>query len=176
MRSARFTLVALAMLSASAVLAGSTPARADESIIKNPGDHPPYRFEAEPHLQLGFGGPFRTGEADVGLGFRGTVIIVENGFVPSINNSVGIGFGGDLFFPNNATFFLPVVMQWNFWLSTHWSVFGEPGIGIAVNPDHGRDYVNPIFQAGGRFHFNDKIALTMRVGYPYISVGCSFFF
>jgi hypothetical protein len=28
---------------------------------------------------------------------------------------------------------------------------------------------------GGRFHFNDNVALTLRVGYPAISVGVSFF-
>src|SRR5690349_10796756 len=66
----------------------STTARADESIIKNPGDHPDYRFEAEPHGLVGFGGPFKGGSGELGLGFRGTVIIVDNGFVKSINNSV----------------------------------------------------------------------------------------
>ena len=69
-------------------------ARADESIIKNPGDHPAYRFEAEPHGLIGFGGPFRHGNADLGAGFRGTIILLDNGFVKTINNSVGIGFGG----------------------------------------------------------------------------------
>jgi hypothetical protein len=28
---------------------------------------------------------------------------------------------------------------------------------------------------GGRFHFNDKISLTMRIGYPDFSFGVSFF-
>jgi hypothetical protein len=67
-------------------------------------------------------------------------------------------------------------MQWNFWLSPHWSVFGEPGIGIAAHHESNRDTLNPLFMAGGRFHFNDKIALTMRLGYPAFSVGASFFF
>lgn len=149
-------------------------ARADESIIKNPGDHPEYHFEAEPHGLLGFAGPFERGRSELGLGFRGTIVIVQNGFVSSINNSVGIGFGADLF-PRGGTVFIPVVMQWNFWLTTHWSVFGEPGIGLAANPGPGRDAVNPILMVGGRYHFNDKISLTMRIGYPYISVGASFF-
>jgi hypothetical protein len=29
--------------------------------------------------------------------------------------------------------------------------------------------------AGGRYHFTDKIALTMRAGYPAFSIGVSFF-
>src|SRR4051794_36550649 len=120
------------VLAVLAALTASESASAEESIIKNPGDHPPYRFEAEPHGLIGFGGPFREGRGELGAGFRGTIIIVDNGFVPSINNSVGISFGGDIFFAR-ATIFLPVAMQWNFWLSPHWSVFGEPGLGIALN-------------------------------------------
>lgn len=149
-------------------------AQAEESIIKNPGDHPSYRFEAEPHGLLGFGGPFRGGHGELGAGFRGTVILVDNGFVQSINNSVGITFGGDVFF-GRGTLFIPVAMQWNFWLSTHWSVFGEPGIGFVPNRDRGRDHLHPVLMVGGRYHFNDKVAITFRLGYPAFSVGASFF-
>src|SRR6185503_6138892 len=103
-------------------------ARAEESIIKRPGDHPHYAFEAEPHGLVGFAGPFKDkGKGHLGAGFRGTIVIVNNGFIRSINNSVGITFGADLFF-GEETLFVPVAMQWNFWLSTHWSVFGEPGL------------------------------------------------
>jgi hypothetical protein len=164
----------LAVLGAVAVLLAPFAARADESIIKNPDDHPLYRFEAEPHGLLGFGGPFEHGNARLGAGFRGTIIIVDNGFVKSINNSVGIGFGADLFF-DHGVLYIPVVMQWNFWLTTHWSVFGEPGIGIAANPEANRDVLGPVLMVGGRYHFNDRISLTMRIGYPAISVGVSFF-
>ncbi|HEX3769955.1 MAG TPA: hypothetical protein VHV30_03775, partial [Polyangiaceae bacterium] len=55
-------------------------AHADEhSIIRNPGDHTPYFFEAEPHLLLGYAGPFEEGD-NFGIGFRGTFHIA-NGFV-----------------------------------------------------------------------------------------------
>lgn len=167
----------IAALASSALFLAAPSAHADESIIKNPGDHPNYRFEAEPHGLIGFGGfgPFESGRADFGAGFRGTITIVDNGFVKTINNSVGIGFGMDLFF-HRTTIFIPVVMQWNFWLTSHWSVFGEPGIGFAANVAPGYNAVHPVFAAGGRYHFNDKIALTMRIGYPAISVGASFFF
>jgi hypothetical protein len=157
-----------------AALAVPSEARADESIIKNPGDHPEYRFEAEPHGLIGFGGPFRRGRGELGAGFRGTVIIVDNGFVKSINNSVGITFGADFFF-GSSTLFFPVAMQWNFWLTTHWSVFGEPGIGFSANGDRGASNIHPILSVGGRYHFNEKISLTMRIGYPAFSVGASFF-
>lgn len=148
-------------------------AQADQSVIKYPGDHPDYRFEAEPHALIGFGGPFRGGKAELGAGFRGTVIFLDNGFIKTINNSVGVTFGADVF-TGRGTVLFPVAMQWNFWLSTHWSVFFEPGVVAAINRAPGRDPLHLAVWAGGRYHFNDRIALTMRLGYPAFGLGVSF--
>lgn len=136
-----------------------------------------------------------------GVGFRGAVQIVDNGFVPKINNSVAIGFGLDwLHYGRSGSYcrardlqggcarldddrsvdavWLPVVLQWNFWLSRNWSVFGEPGLALRYEGNSGGDRrFHPEFiqfYAGGRYHFADTIALTMRVGYPTFSVGVSF--
>lgn len=196
------SVVALAAaLVASAV---SADARA-ETIIKNPGDHPDYSVELEPHGVIGWGHLYRS--TGFGLGARVTIPIVQNGFIPSINNSVGISFGLDWVrysgcyynfyrgrdrfdYGCGASYFIfPATMQWNFWLTTRWSVFGEPGFYVY----HGifDDYCDPNFPgctyptrtsidiaayAGGRFHFNEKISLTMRIGYPTMSLGASFFF
>jgi hypothetical protein len=180
----------LPALAAAALAWLSARPAAAQSIIKHPGDHPRYVFEAEPHLALA---PFRDG--GFGPGFRGTVVLVDNGFVSSINNSVGIGFGLDWVFygdhcsgpANNqvcdttSDVLLPIVMQWNFWLHPSWSVFGEPGIVIhAHGGDHHLDLDWFTIYGGGRYHFNDSIALTMRLGAPFIhdnvfSVGASFF-
>jgi hypothetical protein len=52
-------------------------------------------------------------------------------------------------------------------------VFGEPGLAFGSGgPYNG---VFPAFFAGGRFHFTDRIALTIRLGYPDVAVGVSFF-
>lgn len=144
---------------------------AEPSVIRHAGDRVGYRFEAEPHGIVGLAGPFQRATS-LGIGFRGTFIIVDNGFIKSINNSVGIGVGAD-FALTRSSGFVPVVMQWNFFLTPHWSVFGEPGLGLGVGSG---TVVHPAFFAGGRFHFTDRIALTMRVGYPAASVGASFFF
>lgn len=166
---------ALAVLVGSAAaglvaLSAAGPARASEqSIIRDPGDHPDYIFEAEPHFLIGFAGPFAD-HSDVGLGFRGTFHIA-NGFVSSINDSVGVGVGFD-FAPGSGHVYAPVVLQWNFWLSTHWSVFGEPG--IAFGSGDGNQSVFPALFVGGRFHFTERIALTMRFGYPDFAIGVSF--
>jgi hypothetical protein len=146
------------------VLLAASPAFADQSTIKLPGAHPDYAFEAEPHLLVAPFDEFRPG-----VGFRGTIELVDNGFVSSINNTVGLGFGADY---SRDHFRVPVVMQWNFWLSRNWSVFGEPGGLIDFGGDRTRAY--PAFYAGGRFHFTDSVTLTMRVGHPTASVGVSF--
>ncbi len=188
-------------------------ARAEESIIKRPGDHPNYSVEIEPHLLAALL-LTRAGEG-FGLGARFTIPVVKNGFIGSINNSVGIGFGldwahwGGCYYyyyydprfgydcPSFNTFVFPVVMQWNFFLSKHWSVFGEPGLALEYGtvgscPGYYIDargnvhnYACPngpnplifdpfILFVGGRFHFSDTVALTMRVGWPYFSIGVSF--
>jgi hypothetical protein len=153
-----------ALALAAPTLIVTAPARADTSVIKLPGAHPDYVFEAEPHALVSPFDAFRPG-----LGFRGTVELVDNGFVKTINNTVGIGFGADW---AKDHFRVPVVMQWNFWLSRNWSVFGEPG-GLL---DFGgkKTSAHPAIYAGGRFHFTDRVTLTLRVGHPTASVGVSF--
>lgn len=150
---------------ASALLLIPVRAAADQSVIKNPGDHPSYFFEAEPHVLIA---PFD--KFAPGVGFRGTIELIDNGFVQSINNTVGIGFGAD-FTEDNVR--IPIVMQWNFWLSRNWSVFGEPG-GV-LRFKKGKFQPEPGIYAGGRFHFTEFISLTMRVGHPTASVGVSLF-
>jgi hypothetical protein len=197
------------------LLTVSGVARAEEhSIIKNPNDHPHYGVEIEPHLVLGV---FAPGPDDgFGLGVRFSIPIVDNGFVPTINNNVAIGFGVDWvhwdgcfngfnYVVNGVaygytcsanSFLFPVVMQWNFFLSTHFSVFGEPGLaleyrtwssdncvqqpngtvicgGTVSGVDH--TVVHPlVLYLGGRYHFSQSMALTVRLGYPTFSVGLSF--
>jgi hypothetical protein len=168
---------------------GLNHSAAAESIAQHPGDHPAYSFEAEPHLALPLG------LDGFGPGFRGTVVLVDNGFVSTINNSVGLGFGLDWIFYGHGCHgpdrdrhcdapsgvILPVVMQWNFWLHPHWSVFGEPGIAFHVqggSNDH-VDFDWFTIYVGGRYHFSDNVALTMRLGAPLLhdnvfSIGVSF--
>ncbi len=165
----------LAFVTATLALLPALPAWATNT-IKQPGLHPDYVFEAEPHLVVGFDLPGGKGKGKLGSafgpGFRGTVEIVDNGFVKTINNTVGIGFGLDWLSPGgDNVFWVPVVMQWNFFLSDKWSVFGEPGGGLYFGKASG---ARPAFYAGGRFHFTDRVTLTLRAGYPNVAVGVSF--
>jgi hypothetical protein len=162
---------ALPVLAALAALGLTREAAADQLVIKFPGQHPDYVFEAEPHVLLA---PFH--RFFPGAGFRGSIELVDNGFVPSINNTVAVSFGADW---ADKGVWLPVAMQWNFWLSRNWSVFGEPGLAFRVGkgfdgrgPNHGFGWL--ALWVGGRFHFTDTITLTLRLGRPTLSVGVSF--
>jgi hypothetical protein len=56
-------------------------------------------------------------------------------------------------------------------------VFGEPGVAInyhAWEAPRALDIAPLVMFVGGRYHFSEKITLTMRIGYPAFSVGCSF--
>ena len=192
-----WTIAGLSMFVTLALLLVTPPAHA-QSIIKRPGAHPDYIFEAEPHLIVR-NRHWHEGNG-FGPGFRGTVVILDQGFIPKLNNSVGIGFGIDMLLasgqhchsngrnaychdvPNQLV--LPVVLQWNFWLHKRWSVFGEPGFAMIYGEHyHDNDLVHDnelafdpfVFHAGGRFHFTDTITLTMRLGFPaQFSIGVSF--
>jgi hypothetical protein len=163
-----------------------------DSTIKQPGEHTDYHVDIEPHGVLafpywdwGFYGP------GVGGGARFSIPLCKNCFIPKINNNVAISFGADfVFYPfvNGpvvpAYLVLPVAMQWNFFVHKKWSVGPEVGFAptIGVFYDYGNCFGNchnwwfaPVFNVVGRYHFNDRVALTMRLGYPeFFNIGVSF--
>lgn len=176
-------------VSAAALLVSSVAAAREESIINQPDQHPDYLAELEVHGLIAYSaGPFALGRDDVfgfGPGFRANIRILKNGFIPKLNNNIAIGIGAELVFSAIGTMgtevrlVTPVVLQWNFWVTTHWSVFGEPGFAIEfpMSTPAGAEpiYVTPTLAVGARYNFNDKVALVMRLGYPITSIGVSFF-
>ncbi len=69
--------------------------------------------------------------------------------------------------------YIPVVVQWNLWLTTRFSAFAEPGVDFYHLPDHGFSLV-PALYVGGRLHLSNHVALTARLGYPTtLAVGLS---
>jgi hypothetical protein len=172
------------------------------SIIRDPNP-PKYKLEIEPHLGAQYLYASTYGGRGFGPGARFAIPIVSPGFIKRLNNSVAISFGGDLLYlrPSGARFcdssgcvepanglwalYAPATMQWNFWLTDKWSVFGEPGV-VLRSPVAGcerkwgcKEAEGPIwwaFYAGARYHFSDEMALTLRAGYPTgVSVGLSIF-
>jgi hypothetical protein len=69
--------------------------------------------------------------------------------------------------------FIPVVMQWNFWLTEKFSAFGEPGLTLYHVGSQGFGATGAIY-VGGRLRLTDQITLTARIGYPTLSIGVSF--
>lgn len=98
-------------------------------------------------------------------------------------------YRGPCYYVGDANYlFFPVAMQWNFFVARSWSVLFEPGLVIyhgffdycggapagypCSNPSStGVDFA---LYLGGRYHFNEHVALTMRIGYPTFSLGVSF--
>ena len=141
---------ALAGAASVAVLGVSIPASA-ESVIKTPGKHPDYSVEVEPHFVFQWANRWGTDEG-WGPGVRIGVNVANEGFISKVNDSVAVNFGFDLTLSDNncgwfwhrndprfrddfecsvTEFWVPVAMQWNFWLTDVISVFGEPGFAIA---------------------------------------------
>ena len=173
-----------AALALALLLLAPATAHAEESVIKQSDQHPSYFVELDVHgLFAYWGGPLllgRYGTAGFGPGLRASFNILKEGFLPNVNDSVAIGVGAELVFDidNSVRLVTPVVMQWNFWLTQHWSVFGEPGVAIEfpMSTPQGSEpiYVSPALFVGGRYNFNDHITLTARLGYPMSTFGVSF--
>lgn len=107
--------------------------------IKEPGQHPMYMLELDPHLLFQYGDR-ATGDQGLGFGVRATIPFVHNGPVPSINNNIGVSFGADFAFfggdevcrRRGVQFFAEDCSAWNVWLpaTAHWSFFLTPVISV----------------------------------------------
>ncbi len=69
--------------------------------------------------------------------------------------------------------FVPVVLQWNFWLTERFSAFGEPGVSLYALGSYGFGF-GPALYIGGRLTLAERITLTLRLGYPTVGLGVSF--
>lgn len=177
-------LFALALATGSLVEAPS--ARADHQI-----DRP---FTGNRPFQLDFHG----GLAWYGFGFAGGgrfgIPIVQNGFIPSLDNAVYLNFGFDFYYVDDNwcgrgvpcdrayrfAMGFPIALHWEFYFNDTWSVFAELGVQIYLPPAFfHRGYVDyredagawVIAAAGGSLHLGEVLSLTLRVGNPYIAFG-----
>jgi hypothetical protein len=145
---------------------------AEPLLLESPGDHPRYRFEAEPHGLLGFGS---IENGALGIGFRGTFVLADPGFVTTVNDTAGISIGADYFVGRSRSnaLFVPIQAHWSFFFSQHWSGFVELGVGLRLFDNDAR--ISPALSIGGRYHVTERVAVTLRLGYPAIGIGASFF-
>jgi hypothetical protein len=173
-------------------------------IIKNPGEHPQYSVELEPHLVLDWAGAPGHHDEGIGAGIRASIPLFHNGPISKINNNMAISFGLDWTYADRAcgpranawnadcelnSFWFPVALQWNFFLTDIISVFGEPGLSVVhyrwdtwercwapgyCDTDGHDTELKPVFWGGARFLFSDNIGATVRLGYPSITAGITF--
>lgn len=127
----------------------------------------------EGHLNL-------TRGVDLGLGARLDIPIVPQGFIDSTNDELAISPGIDFLIGDNHSWVaVPVVMQWNFYLEREWSIFPELGLAFLFGKHHkkGNDSLalDLAIAFGGRYHFNDRNSLVMRLGWPiFLQFGMTF--
>jgi hypothetical protein len=178
--------------------------------IGAPGNHPDYAVEVEPHLVVQWNDEPWWDDDGIGLGLRATLPVLQDGPVTTINNSLGIGFGLDWAHFDDACwgpgprpdllddcsaddFWLPLVVQWNFFFSDLISAFPELGLGlqhtrwdgdwcgrgrnlyVCGDGDRSDTDVELLLWLGVRFHLAESFALTLRLGTPSLLLGASFF-
>jgi hypothetical protein len=117
----------------------------------------------EVHLDLGF-------HADIGFGVRVDIPIVKDGLLMSARDDLAISPGADLLFDDGHVWLgIPVALQWNFYITPEWSVFPELGLALLIGEHHRHNDnvgVDFLLAVGGRYHFNSRNALVLRVGWP----------
>jgi hypothetical protein len=193
-------------LAASCVWLATGSARAQ---IGQPRSHINYALELEPHFVVQWDHEPAWASDGLGVGLRASIPLIQDGPVPSINNSFALSvgldwahFGDDCYGPGPGPgpryfcgandFWVPILVQWNFFFSSLISAFPELGLGLhhtrwdgnwcAQGPrlvycggpysDTGVDFV--LF-LGVRFHLAKSFALTLRLGTPSLLLGASFF-
>jgi hypothetical protein len=167
--------------------------------INSSGRHTHYSAELEPHLVWQWTGDEAGVDDGVGIGFRASIPIMQDGPVPSLNNNLAITFGLDWahvsdcwYGPNRDCgeddFWIPITLQWNFFLTPVVSVFPEFGLGFrdavfnynfdACDGHRCRGSaleLRPVLWFGARFRLSDPVAIVVRLGTPSLQLGVSFF-
>jgi hypothetical protein len=189
---------------ASALLAAVLVTYASSALaqIKEPGRHRAYSIELEPHLLMQFDRTWGARGVGYGPGFRATLPILQNGPIPKINNSLGIGAGLDWSIFNDCDgkaesadctvnqVWVPVVAQWSFFFTPIVSAFAELGASLTNRKlDYSKNcpfvsdsecqkqnfsWFQPVLFVGGRFSFSKTAGLLVRLGTPYLSIGADF--
>jgi hypothetical protein len=184
-----FAAVAALMLPS---VANAQVAPAGENPTPPRDDVSSYPLEIEPHFAFGADNVY--GSAGFGAGLRMSIPLVA-GAMGSVPDNVAISFGADLLHYDNCFFggdcganylMLPVAAQWNVFVVRRASVFAEGGVflykgwfngcrpldgpGCSAPSDFG---LLPTLAIGGRIHLTPAVAMTLRLGYPTVTLGVS---
>jgi hypothetical protein len=152
---------------------GSAPVETGSYIERS--RHIDYFFELELHgrfTTLEPPGPPNTGG---GPGARLSIEVIRGGLFNGLNDSLGLSVGGDWVVTSAYNHvWVPLVFQYNIWVSPKWSFLAEPGVALKFIKEAA---VTPAFQVGARYMVsNDFLAVTARAGLPAVSLGVAAFF
>jgi hypothetical protein len=164
--------------------------------IDRPGAHPSYSAELEFHGLVQWDvEPWN--HNGFGLGARASIPVIAQGPITTVNNSLAVAFGFDWAHAShchpeprynarvdcsNNNFEFPVTVQWNFFFSDVISLLVELGLDVRYETWSWRDGPGdeddveafPQFLIGPRFFVGKNVAIPIRIGWPYLSVGVSF--
>ncbi len=180
------------------------PRRAEaESIIQQPYHGPRRDIELNFHGIVGYGfgyyGDYAYGgcgpvggcynnyysDYSLGVGFQMLFPVVQNGFIPKLNNAFYVGFFTEFMaIPYYYASYRPIfsmaigpMVQWRFFLFREFEVFNNIGFGIWPWFDGLNSATEvrvwPVFEFGGNWRFAKHVALTFSFGYPSIKAGIS---
>lgn len=180
-----------AMVTVTATTSDQPPPPRDS---KHASWHPFYGAEIEGHFTVAGVDHFGPG---LGAGARIGFPIAQNAPIRTIDDDITVGIGFDwvryaAYKPVEGrssltaqAFYVPVYLQWNFWVGSRVSLFVEPAIvyrfaSYSTGCNLGSGYtcedttrVLPTGSVGIRFRTIDRIAFTVRVGWPMVTLGAS---
>ncbi len=127
-------------------------------------------------LPFGYGCHFSNCGTALGVSARFYIPILHDGFIPPVNDSFGIEFGGDVaaYTGPNGLFFLgiPAEARWDFHFLPQFQAYVKAGLGLGIVGGSG-GYAGLYFTTGLGiiWFFAEKFSLRVEAGYPWLKVG-----
>ncbi len=119
-----------------------------------------------------------------GLGARFYLPIVNDGFLPMLNDSFGLEFGADTIIVFGAygystafAFAIPLEARWNFHIFPKVEAYAKVGGGLGFFfGNYVYPYFVPVVNVGVLFRLNEVLWVRAEVGYPSVKIGIGFAF
>jgi len=124
----------------------------------------------------------------IGVAGRYVLPIVKDGFIPTLNDSVELEFGADIwygwgwgyysYFGTSANYLgvAPVAEgTWTFHFFPKFDAYAKLGLGVAFGTNGYGPYFYPVGSAGINYRFADRLAFRAEVG-NHLRAGLSFAF
>ncbi|MCY1083306.1 hypothetical protein [Archangium lansingense] len=122
----------------------------------------------------------------MGAAARYTLPIVHDGFIPSLNDSVELEFGGDIWFGGSGGFTytalgIPAEGRWTFHITDRFDAYAKIGLGwvLAFTNTSGVNSVGGLYVTGGpgvAYRVADAVALRAEIGNFGLRAGVGFAF